>query len=350
MEQAFLHKYSLTIGRNRELIEQIIPLYTSGDYVTKRSAPNKDGTIDNNFPLNPIYPNAYRDFVTIPPQSLTITDLQMEARISQNKTNNSQANQNSEIIVYNLNSANRRFVKTGNSVILKAGYSGDNDLPTIYVGQIVKVEHEREGELTKTKIIAQAAAISNQFKVNKSYPPGTKLGEVLYDLSKAVNYTGIPSGEVPGSPVASDPLSVSSGNEYIFNFGKSINGNLMDQLGKLTEEHNMRTYVTNGKLYIESKNKGAYAKVAKIGREHVKGSIKQEEDNTGTLQPQEGIVSGLKLNLFLNGRVALDTTLRVTYGDYMGDYMVESISHTLNYEDGPWDTEVTCRPFTATPE
>jgi hypothetical protein len=272
----------------------------------------------------------------------------MEAKIKYSKSDNSQATQTSEITIYNLNSTNRRFVKTGNSVILKAGYVGDNDLPTIYVGQIIKVEHERDGEITTTKIIAQAASISNQFKVDKSYPPGTRLGDVLYDLSKAVNYTGIPSGEIPGSPVTSSAVGVpSSSNDHTFYFGYNVRGNLMDELGRIASEHNMLAYVTNGKLYIEDKNKGQYAKYIKITRENVKGSIKQEEDSSKESQPKEGLLSGLKLNLFLNGRVTLDAAIRVTYGDYMGDYNVDTIEHTLNYEDGPWDTQVICKPIKA---
>jgi len=47
------------------------------------------------------------------------------------------------------------------------------------------------------------------------------------------------------------------------------------------------------------------------------------------------------MTLFLNGNIKMGNRVRVTEGEFKGDYLVSSIKHVMDFRGSNWNTELT---------
>jgi hypothetical protein len=337
--EAFIRKYELKIGRNSEFISQILT-FPKEEYVTRKHIKDPNGLVANDFSyLGGFLPDgSYRDFAYVPPKSITITDLHIEAEVVDNNSGTTQAGEKTTIKIYNLNNTNRDFIKVGNSVILKAGYQQDQNLPTIFVGQVLSVETTSVGEDYVTEIICDKALLSNQILINRTYPPQTTLREIIEDLAQIASTKGIPTGELALN-VGPDTLIFNR----VYPFGYVVRGNMLDVISKLCNENNLKSNVILGRLYIEVKNRKSFTKIINISEQSVKGSLEPSSDSSGEEVTAQGKLLGVTAKLFLDGRITTSAAVRITYGKYKGEYVVKAVTHSLSYEStGEWTTKIDC--------
>lgn len=92
-----------------------------------------------------------------------------------------------DVTVYNLNPEHRAgLTKAARpTVTVSAGYEGA--MTQIFYGQALHVKHERRGADILTTVSTNDSGDKTQrARVHKSFPPGTKAGEVLRELAKGL--------------------------------------------------------------------------------------------------------------------------------------------------------------------
>lgn len=348
MAEVFGRKYSLKIGRNKELIKTLKPLPEYGPYaIDKASQENLvynvltnysvHKVLNGNFELGTGY--SYNDISVIPAKSITITDLHIEADIVDNNNTKTSSSQVAKIRVFNLKQDTRDFIRVGDSAILHAGWEQDGDeLPLLYVGQIETVKTlPRQGNDIITELTLKPAKLLDEIKVNRSYPPGVTVGDVIDDMIKIAASKGLPLGRF---------IRVNDwwpAMDRIYQFGVNIYGPLLKALEELCSNANYKSMIVLGKLYIFPNGYPGWIKTATVTPINIKGTVEVQEDGSGASTSQSGSNKGkgLKFTINLNGNVDTTTVLKLRGTDYDGNYKVQSVKHIITYEgSGPYDTEL----------
>lgn len=315
MAVAFDRVYSLTIGRNEPLIERTTPP------LLIRPKPG--------VPVAIARPD-YRDFNVSPQGAITLTDLQMTAEIEVTKEEESNK-QGTTITVYNLSRKNQRFLKAGDTVLLRAGYRsihGDNP-PLIFSGQATKIVTTQKNENSVTTIECSASEIPRRnIKFSKSPVKGETTEDVVKFFASVAADNGVPEGNIFVAP----PLQT-------YPSGYPAYGSLFPIMEKYCSEHGLNCYVTLGRLYIEPKRGTIPATPRiRITKDQIKGTIRPESD------PEDSEESaGVSLTVVLNGNITPSTTVFIADATYGGDYSITSVNHKLNFEGNAWDTVLSCR-------
>ena len=358
MANSFLRKYELKIG-SPSFTKIVTP--TFGVY--KPDVQVKKVFISPN--------NSYVDQLTIPAgnETLTITDLQIEATIEYGIDKDSQK---AEIKVYNLSDDSVSKIKANGIVSLKAGYYTDENLPLIVVGQILSVKTERASQDRVTTIVcADGYAARKGTHVSKSAIAGESYLDVLKYLVGEAAKVGVPLGK--GIPVESGSNrllanEIASGNATSADIevnriikqvksGVALEGELFEQINKAATEVGYRSYISLGKLYIEPMNHRATTTVVTIeptttislegvSDTTTSSSGSTESEDGGTTQTDD--FDGVRATIFLDGTITTDSILRVkssksdrsTLKYFVGDYRIKSITHALNYYGDDWSTTI----------
>lgn len=335
--------YSLVVGRFDRLVPKVKENLFE-NLVTK-VAYNIPDTIAN--------PDGYIDFNTVPASFIEFNDNQLVAKIINNKDNTTPAT----IQLYNLDLEDAKQIKEDDMLILKAGYKQDvtkiqtavgegivEDLPILFVGQVVIIRTYREEQDMITEIICgDSISVKKNVKVTASWPPGTTRLKVIQDMAKLAAANGVPTGSIQTRNLLPDGKTLGTLNAaYIA--GYSVQGFLFDELEKLCEASGMRAYTALGKLYVEPKQVTRTVEVIRVTPAHIKGNIAPETDNTGKLSGENtNNKTGLTLNLFLSGRIQPNQILSLSGTlDYDGEYQITSVDHELNFRGEMWDTIVSC--------
>jgi hypothetical protein len=322
MEEVFLRKYSLTIGRAAELIVEVVP----GNLITP-------GGEESTPPVGSFFnlpDGSYTDFITVPSTSINISDLRIKANVVDSKAGTSNK-QGTTIEVFNLSPSNQKFIRVDDTVLLKAGYEIDgSELPLIYVGQVTKVTTEKKGQDTITKILCQAASVARKNIKFSKVPARNETSETIAKYYAGVAAkNGIPTGNV----------FVAIPKDYPSGF--SAAGNLFESMEEFCKKTNLQAYVTLGKLYIEPIDSTPATTALIVKPENVKGAIRPEDDASGKTSKQDS--KGIKFSVFLDGRITAAKVVNISFGEYKGDYKVISVQFKMDYEGKNWDTIVSCQ-------
>ena len=348
-----LRKYSIKIGRNTELIGQLKPEPDFGPFPQIRESDAnlfdimtdynwhkvgtpqeyKQGTFVEDF-----YRFGYNDILVIPPKSITIDNNHIDVAITDTKDTKSKSQQPCKASIYNLREDTRDFIRVGDAIIIHGGFESDGDeLPLLYVGQIESVKTlPRTGNDIITEITAKPTVLLNDIKINRSYPPGTSLGELLQDLIDIAGSKGLPLGNFERSGVY---LSIMNRS---YPFGIRINGKLLDALQEICSNNNYRAYVVLGKLYVHPQGYTEYRKVATITDENIIGSVEVEEDGSGSTTSKTGSDKGrgFTLSVNLNGDIDTTTIVKIRTSKVIADCKVTAVRHVMQYEGSSWATEL----------
>lgn len=325
MAEKFGHKYEVYVGKPTELIERHhTPTGFEGTIPAGVKAPtNKVSTLTS----------GYVDYLTIPKDVKKITDpIQMEADIKYSIGKTSGTPQTATIKLYNLAASTLNYIEADAAVLLKAGYEQDTELPIIFVGQVLKVYTTRVGpDNITTMLVKDGANTLKNTKFVGAYPEGQTYNFILLQLIKAFKDNGIPLGGFD-----ENDRSIQSIQE-----SQAISNKLGSALTELCEEIDFIWYLHKGKLYIQPKELDRLIELVKIGADQVIGTLKPNDDKTGvSAKDKESKPAGVKVTTFLNGDIGTHTYMRITYGDFQGDYKPATIKHKLNWKKGPWTTTI----------
>ncbi len=329
MQEVFLRKYSLTIGRSATVINR-----------TQSSAKVTPGGREST-PAVFLTDGSYEDFIVKPAGAIVFTDLRMTAKIVDSKAGVSNK-QKATISLFNLSSSSQSKIKTEDTIILRAGYVQDgNELPLVYIGQIVSVETVKKGQDTITKFICKAAAVGRSNIRISRVPVRDENGRDIANYFAGIAASnGIPTGNV-FVPIA-----------LPYPTGFPAAGEFFPIMEEFCNKNNLKCYTSLGRLYIEPQDLSTFD--VDIGLEtfiptsstiivdavNVKGSIKPADDSTKSGNPKA--TKGLKITLFLDGRITASKLIKITFGIHKGEYIPDSVEFEMDSEGAKWDTIVSC--------
>ena len=147
--------------------------------------------------------------------------------------------------IYNLSLETRSSIKAGDVLELKAGYNGLID--RIFFGQIgiAGVKSVRSGPniITTIECYDGGGAIIMS-RINKSYPPGIRLYQIVEDILKEMSF------ETDYNPSPIDSGLIMNLPDITFPRGKSINSSCKDALNSLLKDQGIEWSVQNNSLVI----------------------------------------------------------------------------------------------------
>jgi hypothetical protein len=306
--------------------------------------------------------------------AVEITDLQIQVSIKGNATSSASSG-GCVIKIFNMAKSTREIVETLNGyVILSAGYAGEGKLPLIFSGQVENFDTRRSGENLITELhCKEGYSVNGSIKVTKSFPRTSTYGDVLHYLAGIYEENGIPTGDIvddwSGEEAGdrSTKLILSKGvlgnkvlaakadpqdyeqipvllkrpaNTPLLG-GYSVMGYLSQALEKVCSQMGYVSYITNSRLFIHPKGYTRTVEEFEFSSKQMK-SIRKMGSKTGGGSQGKG-VDGIKITTFLDGRLDIDKRVRIMDGEYAGSYKILTKAYNLDYEQGSWDTVVTCK-------
>ena len=324
MDTLFDRKYSLTIGRDLEIIQRTIPSLTIKPNGEESSVPVGSWVIPGEAPTSDFA--EYTDFLVDPGGSLVLNELRIKANVISTKAGKSDKQQTT-IEIYNLSISNQEFIRAEDTVILRAGYASDSNIPIIFVGNVVKKTVTKSGQDTITKLVCAAADVPKKnVRISKSPTPDETSETIAKYFALVAAKNGIPTGNV-FVPV---PLP--------YPYGFPASGYLWPILEEFCDNTNLKSYLSLGKLYIEPIDSTEFVDTVMITAENIKGTIRPEEDSAAKLSNTK--VKGIEFDTFLDGRIVLSKKININYGQFSGDYKIVSVEFKLDSEGSNWDTSV----------
>ena len=324
MEDIFNRRYSLTIGRAQQLILQTVPgsIIRPGGIESTPSPAGAGATLPD---------GSYQDFIIKPSGAITLTDLRITANIEYTKEGKTNK-QTTTIKIYNLSDDNREFIRAEDTVLLRAGYDRDGDTPPlVFVGQVKSVTTERKGTEVITKLLCVDGEVAKKnIRISRRPNRDETSRDIAEYFAAVAADNGIPTGNV-FVPV-----------EIPYPSGLPMLGNLFTLMEEFCDRNNLQSYVSLGRLYIEPIDSSPVVSKVNIEEINVKDSIQKEDDSSGKTSSTSNNRAGIKVTLFLNGNISLNTVVDILFGDYRGQYDITSINHVLDFEGKKWDTIVSC--------
>lgn len=148
-----------------------------------------------------------------------------------------------KIELFNLTTQTRQAIKKGYVIQFQAGYNSLID--TLFIGNVINTKSDREGPDIITSLECGDGESAITYAVlDKSYPAGTTLIQILQDTAKAMslgnptNPVGINSGIAVGIP------------NLVYNKGFLAHGPCKDTLEKLLIPQGLEWSIQNGNLNI----------------------------------------------------------------------------------------------------
>jgi hypothetical protein len=358
--EVYGRKYSLFIGAIEKLapnksVVDILDFTSVSDFVT-------GGALIKNSQQE-----GYRDYVSLPPSGLKITDLHIDTTVELGaNAKSSVSGATIKLRIYNLSKESQKKIKSEDSVILRAGYEDDDELPLMFAAQVVKAKTRREGaNIVTTVTCGDSFTPRKNLRVSKTYARGTTKRVIIQDLlNQAADY-GVPTGEffVPSADFESSLLvstaTVISTVKYNpakgiaagridtgVESGYCVFGLLFEELAKICDNIDFRSYLLHGSLYVEPIEYRIKQTTVKITGESIIGSIREEDDGGTNLTGDSLKQRGITLKVPLNGRITTTSLIVVSdieADELSGNYSVVSMKHTLNLEQGEWVTQLSCK-------
>ena len=355
--EVYGRKYNLRVGRLTKLVADkptgFLNFSDIPDVVTGGALSKSTSSV------------GYRDYVTIPPENVVIevTDLHIETSVELG-TNAKSSTSGAKIVlkIYNLSKESQRKINSEDSVILRAGYEQDEELPLIFASQIVTVQTRRIGsDIVTTLICGDSFTPRKNLRVSKTFPRKTTKREVIqYMLDQAAGY-GVPTGAffVPSTGEEASLASLVSEIQYnpakgLANArvdeelpsGFTVFGFLIEELARVCDDIDFRSYLLHGSLYVEPIEYRIKQTTVSITGQTLIGSIRVEDSGATKLTGDSLKQRGITLEVPLNGRITTTSLINVSdieNEELTGSFAVSSMKHTLHLERGKWTTTLTCK-------
>lgn len=215
------------------------------------------------------------------------------------------------------------------TIILNAGYEGN--VKTLFVGDISDVETGKNGTDIITSIEAgDGEAAFSQARLEKSFAPGTNVGEVLRNIKGAL---GVESGEEIGVN-ASQP----------FENGLSVTGSAKSTLDYITQKQGLTWSIQNNKLQIlppdTSTNETAFVLSATSGLIGTPSKIKEKVKSTTGTRTGRNSKAGIRCTSLLNPEIKPGRKIIIESFAIEGEFVVTKVTHKGDNYAQSWYTEI----------
>lgn len=354
MANVFGHNYEIYIVRPYEVHKSATGGDTGNNIIT-------DGASKQSIPTaNGFYRVVYDESLLIKPP------LQMEAKVRYDSADggNTSKKKDCEVKLYNLSKNTLNQIKTGSTILIKAGYVTDKELPILFTGTISKVSTRKENTEVVTTIIAEEGKAPEKLLNNTfQYALGVDTYEtILIDIASYLQTVGVtikldltdseynsrqthwqlaPAGTSVHRPLKGFDIKRSPQRAMTYT------GNVFSSLTKVCMDINYVWFFSRGVLYIQPKELARLHDFYEINAHNVIGTLLPIDDDETNKQTKETKITGVAFTTYLNCKISIENYIKVAYGDYKGDYKPTSIEHDLNWADGPWTTRVQTKAIEA---
>lgn len=238
----------------------------------------------------------------------------------------------SKIMIYNLSEETLKKIKADQTVILKAGYETDADLPMTFVGSIEQFSSKTQGsDKVTTLVCKEAGTILKSARFIKQYPKKSIYGYIFDDIIKLFKDQGIALGYY-----SENIRTVSYLPE-----ARAFSGKLHKVCSDLCDELGYKWHISRGKVFIYPIDEDQPRDFLVIKKENVIGSINIKSSATGTTTADPSArPEGIKFKVFLDGNIGLESYVRVAEGEYAGDWKISSVVHKCSWHGGDWCSEI----------
>lgn len=285
------------------------------------------------------------DFLSLPSTTevIEIKDLHMEATVVSSKNTKVVPSSPAKINIYNLPKSDRNKIKADAVIILEAGFDSDEELKTIYAGQVVSISTGRQPPDVVTTLVCDGTfSVRKNLRVAKSWPEGVTYRQIIqYLLDEAGKY-GLSTEFIttlPQNETTNKPNGLSERTDVALK-GYAIDGFLLEELTSVCNETGLRCYFSKGALSVEPVEYSERLNVYQVGEENIKGNIYPYSDNSKKLSGSSANKNGYTITLPLDGGVSLTDKVELTTQEVSGLCDIETISYHLSYYGDVWDTEL----------
>lgn len=376
--EVFGRRYSIVIGRPQKWVSlNKSPMLTPalGEF---------DSTSYSPLPADP--DKISIDRASIPPVFKEWEDYQMTAEISSSTEGRGDSAATAKIRIWNLDEQDREFIEKHYVLILRAGYaqdlytrnintvpelieyrgtelnrpSGSRNLPMLFIGDIIKVESEKDGQDMVTTILCADSAYSfKNIRVSETYPRGVTYRQVIEDLIDKASFFGVKKGVIflptnalqTGAEATTGAVETGLGQassqingslilriDTIMPGGYVAYGNLMNKLQEVCDSIGFRAYLCLGRLYVEPRRATSTKPVLEVENENDLYYIKKVSEDDTAVEGEAPVISSIEVKMPLDARFSVATALRIKNGVYAGLREVTEVSFSLDYEGEDWDT------------
>jgi hypothetical protein len=269
---------------------------------------------------------------------LLLENFQMKASIHFPKEGSSQKNPQQTIEIINPSKETAAYIKTGNVVVLEAGYTDDATLPLICATQIIRSTLQKKGDTTTLKLTcADAYKVKRKTRINRSFPAQFTYAQAVESITGDLATYGIAS-----------VLDIDSLRDKQLGKARVFNDTIFEALTDLLQPVNYKWHMAAGQLYIEPKDKKVEdsINVLIVTDDNIKNSVEDLQDTSKKdLAESKENGKGVRLTVNLNGNVSKSDGVRLNISDKekQGQYLITDVKHTLDYEGSAWNTVIECK-------
>ena len=216
-----------------------------------------------------------------------------------------------DITVYNLSDNTIKQLKKGAALSIEAGYTGDTGV--LFSGYIRKVQTVHE-DADKVTIIYAQDDIKDHTMQSITFAAGSKASYILRELIKK---TGI--------PIAVFKVR----RDHTYKDAETIEGDLMENIGKYAKVCGISVYVSKGKIYArhikeaDDVNFNVSSDTGMIGSPMAYTEEIRAEDYKDT-------INGYEVEMLLQHRMYAGAKVKLTSKDAKGTYRVCSGVHRFS--------------------
>jgi hypothetical protein len=230
-----------------------------------------------------------------------------------------------DVSIYNLSPAHRAaLTKEGNpTLVLSAGY--ENATTQIFYGQALSVSHLwKDGDVITTIGTTDGGKAVQHGRVKATFPKGTKAGDVLKVLVKAL---GIKAGNLDQAVAK---INAGKGAS-IYAEGVCVSGNAKQSLTALCRSAGLEWSVQDGKLQILDLNRSLAVRAIVLDKGLLLGSPSVTLQKAGTQTYR--IVEG---QTFIQGDFVPGRQVQIAHPFVSGAFRLEKCEYTLDTHAEDW--------------
>jgi len=249
----------------------------------------------------------------------SVSELRVKFRIE--KTNQKSAN-SAKVEVYNLSEKSRNALQQEDVILkLEAGY--ENALQGCFIGDVVKVEHRRQGADRVTIIdCGDSQKALNEATISKSYAKGTPIKNVVSDIIGTFKNTSF--SQTLDTVIS--PLSQLTS-------GGSFEGASDNVLTELLSSYGLNFSIQDNEVLVD-------------GNPLLTDTdIKLVSAGTSLIQSPSKTDTGIAFQMLLDGKIRPLSVIQIQSNIVTGLYKATKVIHEGDNFDNPWFTNVEAEPL-----
>lgn len=287
--------------------------------------------------------------------AVEISNLQIRFQVTKTSSNKDKKNQ-ARVDIYNLSEEHQALLEDKYvTVQLKVAYAdrigSDDDLITLFTGQVVEAKMSEEGsyrtsrqrtDLVTSLVVDELFKELNGRQVSKTIPAGKKVRDVILgvveDVPEITRYEINGEGverEVPdGYPICGTPRQVFDELSKTYGIECQIDNTVLyvaDSEGTFSDNTEGVPLIGEFSGLIE-RPEFRTQDVKKIKTTSTEGKAKGKADSKNT-QPKENTIH---LKVLLNPTITAGSIVKIEWGDINGYYKVNEVTHEGDFRGDDW--------------